>query len=151
MYVCRPLSVCKLNFLYTYIHASGYTLGAAHCIADLAPWFLTAKSGGALFIFATLIFTLFAPSTFAYNAFNPSASGRLSLPYWSQTCGLVAGGIFGILVGDYFIIRQRELPTNYLYRVTPRLHWLGVNTGAILALLVAYAIFVIKPMMGIDW
>ena len=53
-----------------------------------------------------------------------------------------------MIIGDYYLMRGKRLPTEYLYRTLPRLHGCcGVNAGAVVALLCSFLAFAFRTVV----
>ena len=125
---------------------AGYGVGAANAVVDLVPRWLNPRVGGAVFIVAALALSAFGPEVASVSTDMGPASGLadavLSFTRWSSISGLLSGALFAVLIVDFFAIRRRKLPTDYLYKSSPLLHRCGVNGAAVLSLVLAYGTYV---------
>lgn len=112
-----------------YATLGSYGIAAGNAMANLTGSKLSAASGASLFFLAT----------FTLAVFSPASGGTIeAYPRYALLCGLMLGGLIGVIAADYFVMRRWRLPTEYLYKTRPRLHLCGLNSAAVLALLVSY-------------
>jgi cytosine/uracil/thiamine/allantoin permease len=122
----------------TAISLLGYSIGAANALTNIVPPVLGPCTGGALFSLGSTGLAVVATA----RVRNP-----LFLAEWSFVAALVGGAVVAILLCDYYAVRGRELPREYMYRSWPLLHLCGVNFAAVLALAGAVGVFLVPQLL----
>jgi len=133
-YLSLIVALC-LAVCITHVNLVSYLLPGSYAIVNLIPPFLNLRFSGTLFAILSLVFSM-------------GFSGHLSFQYWIRLSGLVAGGVAGVIMSDYYAVRLQRLRMEHIYRLCNSLPCCGFNLASFVALAAGYGIFSVTELFN---
>lgn len=126
-YLSLIMAVC-LAVCITHTIMASYLYPGALALVNFAPPLLNIRLAGIIVGLLSVLACMGLNDTLLYDR-------------WVYYSGLAAGGLTGVILSDYYVVRYRRLPLEGLYRLTHALRFCGFNLPAFMAITAGYGSF----------